>query len=260
MIEALAGALGDRTIHVVAGAAYAGKILKGLPRRVTWTTRLRKDAALHALPPAPTGRRGRPRLRGDRLPSLAQLAAGLRFQRVTVRRYRRTETVRATSLTCLWYSVSGSRPVQVILVQSPGGNLEIALITTGTSATTAQVIERYAARWSIETAFQEAKQIFGAGHARNRTARAVRRTPPFCLAAQTLTICWYAGNGHHNDDLAAHRTARPWYTGKTHCTTTDAHHALRNAIIAAQYRPPRPDQVKPEEIQAVLRAWEYTTA
>ena len=52
-------ALPWRRIHVVADAAYAGEELKKLPPSVTWTTRLRKDAAVYELPPARTGRRGR---------------------------------------------------------------------------------------------------------------------------------------------------------------------------------------------------------
>jgi hypothetical protein len=43
----------------------------GLPERVSVTTRLRSDAALYA-PPGPRrpGQRGRPRVKGDRLPEL----------------------------------------------------------------------------------------------------------------------------------------------------------------------------------------------
>jgi hypothetical protein len=52
MAQMLAEALPGRAIHVVAGSAYAGGELKKLPARVTWTTQLRKDAALYALPPA----------------------------------------------------------------------------------------------------------------------------------------------------------------------------------------------------------------
>ena len=52
MAEAIAGVLPGRAIHVVADSAYAGGELKKLPSRVTWTTRLRKDAALYELPPA----------------------------------------------------------------------------------------------------------------------------------------------------------------------------------------------------------------
>ena len=55
MAEAIAGALPGRPIHVVADAAYAGKELRKLPPGITWTTRLRRDAALYELPPAALG-------------------------------------------------------------------------------------------------------------------------------------------------------------------------------------------------------------
>ena len=74
MAALLADALPGRDIHLVADTAYAGKQLRKLPGQVTWTTRLRKDAVLWELPPARTGRRGRPRARGGRLPSLTRLA------------------------------------------------------------------------------------------------------------------------------------------------------------------------------------------
>lgn len=61
MAEALARALPGRAVHVTADSAYAGAELKGLPPAVTWTTRLRKDAALHGLPrPGSPGRRAGP--------------------------------------------------------------------------------------------------------------------------------------------------------------------------------------------------------
>ena len=66
MTAALAAALPGRNIHVVADAdaAYAGKELARLPAAVTWTTRVRKDAALYGLPgpcspSAPTHHRAR---------------------------------------------------------------------------------------------------------------------------------------------------------------------------------------------------------
>ncbi len=185
MAERLAAALPGREVRVVADSAYAGGELKGLPARISWTTRLRKDAALHGLPPARTGRPGRPRVKGDRLPSLATIAASAQFSQVTVTRYGRTETVAAAVVTCLWYSVFGSRPVTVVIVRDkPGSGLGIALVTTDREATAEQVIERYAARWSIEIAIEDAKQVFGTGQARNRTGAAVERTVPFQIACQ----------------------------------------------------------------------------
>jgi hypothetical protein len=51
--------------------------------------------------------------------------------------------------TCLWYSVFGSRPVQVVLIREPGRNysFDLALVSTDPAADPTAVIERYAARW-----------------------------------------------------------------------------------------------------------------
>src|ERR1019366_147598 len=163
MTSSLADALPGRDLHAVADSAYAGEELKKLGKNVTWTTRLRKDAALHGLPPERTGKRGRPRVRGARLPKLAGLAAATAFTQVTVTRYGKTETVQTAAITCLWYTVFGTRPVQVVLVRDKSASgYELALVTTDLNASPAQVIERYAARWSIEVAIEDAKQEFGA--------------------------------------------------------------------------------------------------
>lgn len=183
MVEQLAAAWPGRRVHVAADAAYAGRELRDLPERITWTTRLRKDAALHELPPPRTGRPGRPRSKGARLPALATLAVTACFTPATVRRYGVSTTVHITTVTCLWYSVFGSRPVQVVLIRDTGRahGFDLALVSTDLAASPAAIIERYAARWSIEVAIEDAKQLFGVGQARNRTAEAVRRTVPFGL-------------------------------------------------------------------------------
>ena len=85
LVERLGATVAGRTVHVVADSAYAGKALRGLPATSTWTTRLRCNAALHAMAPPRTGKRGRPRLKGDMLGSLAALAAAAYFTTTTVR-------------------------------------------------------------------------------------------------------------------------------------------------------------------------------
>src|SRR6266699_1166017 len=144
MTELLAEALPGRDIRVVADSAYAGGELKKLPAWATWTTRLRKDAALYGLPPDRTGRRGRPRHKGDRLPCLAELAAATAFTQVTVTRYGKAAVISAAAVTCLWPSVFGTRAVTVVLIRDrPKSGYDLALVTTDTTATAAQVIERY---------------------------------------------------------------------------------------------------------------------
>jgi DDE superfamily endonuclease len=257
MAQMLAGALPGRRIHVTGDSAYAGGELKKLPPGITWTSRLRKDAALYALPPARSGKRGRPRQKGDRLPCPARLAATAAFEQVTVARYGKTATISAAAVTCLWHSVFGARPVTVVLIRDKSRTgCDLALVTTDPAATAARVIERYAARWSIEVAIKDAKQVFGCGQARNRTARAVERTIPFQLACQALAVCWYATAGHHPADVENRRARAPWYRSKRHPSTADMAAKLRRVIIAARFKPSRTDQPTREEIHAIRLAWE----
>src|SRR5271165_763989 len=257
MVTRLAAELPGRQVHATADSAYAGAELKELPDGVTWTTRLRSNAALCGLPPERTGRKGRPRVKGDRLPSLAKIAAAAVFSQVTVTRYGKTEAIAVHALTCLWYSVAGARPVTDILIRDKKETgFDLALVTTEKNPDTATVIERYAARWAIEVAIEDAKQLFGTGQARNRTARAVERTVPFMLACQALAVTWYATAGHSPADTAARRLDAPWYTGKTEPSTADMTAKLRRVIIAAKFKPLRSDQPKPEEIHAIRLAWE----
>ena len=228
-------------------------------KNVTWTTRLRKDAALNGLPPARTGKQGRPRVRGDRLPKLADLAATAVFTQVTVTRYGKAETIGAAAVTCLWYSVFGTRPVQVVLVRDKSATgYDLALVTTDPGASPARVIERYAARWSIEVAIEDAKQEFGAGQARNRTANAVRRTIPFQFACQAIAVTWYATAGHHPADIDDRRSRAPWYTTKTTPATADMTAKLRRVLIAARFKRLHAYQPEPAEIHAIRLAWEDT--
>lgn len=262
MTAALAGALPDRRIHVVTDGAYAGGELRELPDRVHWTTRPRKDAALYDLAPPRTGKRGRPRVKGARLGSLATLAATAAFTPATVSRYGTTTTVGVATITCLWYTVFGPRPVRVVLVREPGTRhgYDLALITTDTTTSPATVIERYAARWSVEVAIEDAKQLFGAGQARNRHATAVRRTVPFALTCQTLTMLWYTTAGYHPDDVTERLDQAPWYTTKSQPSTADMLTKLRRVLRATRFIPAHPHAPTPAEIHTLRLAWDTDAA
>lgn len=84
-------------------------------------------------------------------------------------------------IVCLWYGSYRSRTVRVVLVREPASKAkagyDLALITTDLASPAAEIVARYAARWSIEVAFEDARQITGVGEARNRTPAAVERSP-----------------------------------------------------------------------------------
>src|SRR6266851_865606 len=68
----LAAAFPGREVHGTGDAAFHGKPL--VREGVTWTTRLPANAVLYGPKPPRTGRRGRPRVKGDRLGTCAQIA------------------------------------------------------------------------------------------------------------------------------------------------------------------------------------------
>lgn len=261
LTEALGAALPGRMLNVVADSAYAGKVLRGLPAGVTWSTRLRSNASLYELAPRRTGKRGRPRLKGAKLASLAALAGNTQFTPTIVTRYGTTTTVSVAVIRCLWYGVFGPQAVQVVVVRDKSKTgYDVALVTTDLTAGAAQVIERYASRWSIEVCIEDAKQIGGVGQARNRLRSAVERTVPFALAVNTLAVVWYATAGYHPDDVEERRELAPWYREKTQPSVLDMLAKLRRVIIAAQYRHEDPQPPTPQEITILRLAWEDVAA
>ncbi|MBR7827910.1 transposase [Actinospica sp. MGRD01-02] len=247
----------NRPLHVVADAAYHGKALRHLPASITVTTRLPKSAVLYDLAPPPTGKRGRPALKGERLGTAAQSAATAHFTTAQVNRYGRTDAVRIAEIRCLWYGSFHTQVVRVILLREPGTDTgyDLALVSTDLHSPAAALITRYAWRWSIEVTFSEAREHLGAGQARNRTENAVRRTVPFGLYCYTITVIWYTLHGHHPADAAARREQSPWYTSKTEPAFADMAAKLQRVIVAARFSAISPGRPTEAEIRAVQNAW-----
>ena len=259
LTDLLAARMKTRTIHATGDAAYATAASRGLPGRVTMTSRLRSNAAIYKPKPPRTGKRGQPAKWGKRLRSLAQIATdpATEWTQATVRRYGKTETLMLCEIDCLWRPLGAETAVRVILIQDaekPSG-YQIALITTDLTSTAEQIVERYADRWPIEVCYEDAKHIFGVGQARNRTRKAVERTAPFQFLTMTIVIVWYALHGHHPDDVAEHRARAPWYQSKTNPSSADMLAKLRRTIIAAQYHPGRGQTPTPAVFTQVQHAW-----
>jgi len=260
MITSIARRVPGRRVHVVADAAYHGKSLRELPTQVSFTTRLPRNAVLYHRAPAPTGKRGRPRLKGDRIGCPAQAAATAMWQTITVARYGRSDTVRVAVLDCLWYGVFGPQPVRLILVHDRDKGPMLALITTDLQAAPADLVARYAARWAIEVTFFDTRQTLGVGQARNRTAQAVNRTWAFGMYVYTLVVLWYALHGHRSGIVADRRVHAPWYLSKTDPSFADMLTALRRTLIAARFMSSRPAQPTNAEIRQVQHAWALAAA
>jgi hypothetical protein len=237
LIDMILERFATRVVDLVMDGAYASKAWRGLPDRVTVTTRMRSNAAVFALAPPRTGKQGRPALKGARLGSLAQLAAAAVFEAGTITAPDgRSRVEHVATMTCLWYGPFHTRPVTIMLIRKPGRSegFDVALASTDIDATAGELIARYDSRWTIETCHQEAK-AHGVGQARNRVQRAVERTVPFGFLTQTITIAWYALHGDPEADLHARRLAAPWYRQKQTVSYTDMLAALRRELIRREY-------------------------
>ncbi len=169
LVGLLAAALSDRRVHVVADAAYRAR--PGGPARIGHVhhpvgvqRRAVRPGPTTDRPPGTAGAQGGPAGTATELPppppgprSRDPLPAP-RHHAVAV-------------ITCLWYGSLRYIPVQVVLVRDPASAKPygIALVSTDLSATPAQLIARYAARWSIEQAIKDGKDLLGVGEAHNRS-------------------------------------------------------------------------------------------
>ncbi len=123
LVRRLAERLPERDFVLCADGAYATLAGQSLPR-TTVVSRLRRDAALYGPRPPRTGRRGRPRLRGERLPTPPELAAGVvarDWSKVTVEWRGRTETRLVWSKEVLWFRVCRQALVRLVVMRDPKG-------------------------------------------------------------------------------------------------------------------------------------------
>lgn len=155
----------DMTCEVwaVADGAYAARpfldplVAKG----IVVVSRLRKDAALFDLPPAPQpGQRGRPRVYGDKL-SLAKRAAHPGGWQSISYQNRGGEVTRQYK-TFLAKSGMVDGVIRVVLVRFEDGGW-IAYFCTNSAAEARDILEVAASRWAIEEHFHDVKEVWGAG-------------------------------------------------------------------------------------------------
>jgi len=239
MLDLVAARFANRRIKLVGDSAYATQAFRGLRENVIITSRLKSNAALYKPKPPRTGKRGQPAKKGAKLGKLQAIAAAANWQEITVTRSGRRQRMTVHVFEALHYGAWRERPVQIVLARKPTRRqgYDIALISMNMKASAAEIIEDYDERWSIEVAIEDAKQITGVGEARNRVERAVKRTVPFGLICQSLTIAWYALNGRAEQDVAHRRKHARWYRHKSTPSYQDMLTSLRRAVIASQYLP-----------------------
>ena len=229
--------LPDRQLVVVADNSFAVIELlwrmTQLVNPICMITRFRMDAALYEpAPPRPAGRKGRPRLKGARLPTLKKVAADDKttWKRVIVRNWygEARREVEITSETAIWYH-SGKPPVPIrwVLIRDPKGKFETrALLCTDQNIEPEQIVAWFVRRWQVEVTFQEVRTHLGVETQRQWTDLAILRTTPALLGLFSL-VTLLAHQSASNATLPVRQAA--WYT-KPLPTFSDALAIVRQSL------------------------------
>src|SRR5688500_12863327 len=151
----------QREIVAVADRAYASlKLLehcRKLRNPITFITRLRLDAALYEpAPPRRPHQIGRPRLKGERLPNLSEVAEDPNtvWKLTTFANWYGSgeRMVEIASETAVWYSTGlFAVPVRWVLIRDPEGKFKTqALLCTDLDADPEQIVRWFMMRWQLE--------------------------------------------------------------------------------------------------------------
>jgi DDE superfamily endonuclease len=179
-----------KTLWLVADGAYAKRPLLRAARaeQVALVSRRRKDARLHALPPARRpGQRGRPPVYGRQAVSLAKRAGQKRgWQTGTFRLYREEVTKTYKTFLATWRPAGGV--IRVVLVRERDG--WAAFFCTDPEAGVADILAAVADRGALEQAFHDLKEVWGAGQQQLRRVWANVGAYHLNLWLHTLTEVW----------------------------------------------------------------------
>ena len=222
----------DEILRIVTDLGYCCEtVLKGRPKGVHVSGRLQIRSALFALPKPPARRRrGRPRKKGHRLPTPASMFRDRNLTWSTVRAfcYGKRIKLMVHQFTALWYHSAGQEPLSVVLCRDPsGGHADTVFFDTDLTATAVQIIERYAARWSIEVTNRETKQLLGAAEPQCRCEQSVIRAPMFAYWSYSFVVLWFVRQSSAAKSLVAQPA--PWYLRKKDFTFSDMLAAARRS-------------------------------
>ena len=202
--------LPEREVVVVADSGFAAlELLDAVRSKVTVVTRLYEPA-----PKRKPRQNGRPRKKGQRLPTLAVVAQNRRthWQRVKVKRWysEGEREVEVATSTCVWYH-SGMPvvPLRWVLIRDPEEKFETqALLCTKEDATPAQILEWFVQRWQVEVTFEEARAHIGLETQREWSDKAVARTTP-CLLGLYSVVALLAAKLRETEEASVRQAA--WY-------------------------------------------------
>src|SRR3954469_17122749 len=258
---------GRRLIVVTDSGFSALEFLAALlAQEVTCVPRLRLDAALYRPPPPRLpGTIGRPRTKGERLPTLTEVLADktTRWQRVTVPGWygEGERVVEICSDTAVWrHSGMPVVPIRWVLLRDPCRRFDPqALLCTDLAQEPLQVIRWFVQRWQLEVTFREVRDHLGVETQRQWSDKAIARTTP-CLLGLFSVVTLLAARLSRHARLQV--SAAAWYS-KQRPTFADTLAAVRRQVWREQgfftsRHASKPTKLRPALRDGIVHALCYT--
>ncbi|SDB74411.1 IS701 family transposase [Belnapia rosea] len=247
-----------RSLVLVADSSFAAlELLASLVQHgVTCVTRLRLDAALYTpAPPRQPKTLGRPRTKGERLPTLAKVLADqtTAWQRVVVPDWygEGERVVEICSDTAVWrHSGMPVVPIRWVLLRDPGRRFDPqALLCTDLAQEPLQIVRWFAQRWQLEVTFREVRDHLGVETQRQWSDKAIARTTPCLLGLFSIvTLLATRLSCHANLQVSA----AAWYR-KQRPTFADTLAAVRQQLWREQGFLTSRHASKPAKLRPALR-------
>jgi hypothetical protein len=241
----------DRVFVVCVDSLYGGKsILRQLPANVHCISRVHPKGVLYEPAPAPTGKRGPRRKKGERLPSMQEWANDdTPWTERTFDQYGLHAELSVKTRQGLYYTAGKDRLLSFVLVRDNSGKRPLGIFyCTLLDWTAQQILSTYASRWSIEVAFENGKQMLGFEDPANRLPQAVQRTAPMAMLLVSLVTLWFHKTGHRHVKFPR----RPWYTRKKEPSFGDMLSTLRRLSWTELWQGAAGDQCQTKKILAQM--------
>ena len=153
-----------KPIEIIVDGGYAKDtvlIPLGKLDNVITTTRLRRDAFVYELPPPPTGRPGRPRVKGNQTDLKSMIESDEGWTIISCQLYGQSATKRVKSFVAV-SKLTKWKPVRVVIIKEDDGTW-VPLVCTDISRSAKEILESYGVRFGIEEMFKDLKEVWGWG-------------------------------------------------------------------------------------------------
>ena len=211
--------------------------LRQLKNPICMITRLRLDAALYEPAPTTPAKRGRPRKKGKRLPTLEKVAEDkhTRWKRLIVQEWygEKKRNIEITSNTAVWFHTGQPPlPIRWVIIRDPKHTFKTqALLCTDVNISAEQIIQWFVRRWQVEVTFLEVRTHLGVETQRQWADLSILRITPALLSL--FSVVTLLANVHARKQKLPIQQAA-WYIKKLP-TFSDALSIVKETLYSHPY-------------------------